>query len=125
VKEIQALNEAKVVRTTASHLSGEQLRDAEAALQRLQGRYSLVMPADWLLRTFRDTLTQKTFAESFPIFLEERRAHLRRTTYQDYRTRLTSFAYVAPRFSVNDPSRWVITLQERGQVAGVFAAVVG
>jgi len=31
----------------------------------------------------------------------------------------------APRFSVNDPSRWVITLQERGLVAGVFAAVVG
>jgi hypothetical protein len=94
VKEIQALNEAKVVRTTASHLSGEQLRDAEAAFQRLQGRYSLVLAADWLLRTFRDTLTQKTFAESFPIFLEERRAHLRRTTYQDYKTRLTSFAYV-------------------------------
>jgi hypothetical protein len=94
IKEIQALNEAQVVRTTASHLSGEQLRDAEAALQRLQGRYSLVTAADWLLRTFRDTLTQKTFAESFPIFLEERRAHLRRTTYQDYKTRLTSFAYV-------------------------------
>jgi hypothetical protein len=32
---------------------------------------------------------------------------------------------LAPRFSVNDPSRWVITLQERGLVAGVFAAVVG
>ena len=30
-----------------------------------------------------------------------------------------------PRFLVNDPSRWVITLQERGLVAGVFAAVVG
>jgi hypothetical protein len=68
-KEVQALNEAKVIRTTASHLSSEQLRDAEAALQRLRGR---VMAADWLLRTFRDTLTQKTFAESFPIFLEER-----------------------------------------------------
>jgi hypothetical protein len=94
IKEIQALNEAQVVRTTASHLSGEQLRDAEAALQRLQGRYSLVTAADWLLRTFRDTLTQKTFAESFPLFLEERRAHLRRTTYQDYKTRLTSFACV-------------------------------
>jgi hypothetical protein len=94
VEEIRALNEAKVVRTTASHLSGEQLRDAEAALQRLQGRYSLVMAADWMLRTFRDTLTQKTFAESFPLFLEERRAHLRTTTYQDYKTRLTSFAHV-------------------------------
>jgi hypothetical protein len=31
----------------------------------------------------------------------------------------------SPRFSVNDPNRWVITLQERGLVAGVFAAVVG
>jgi hypothetical protein len=93
-KDIQALNEAKVVRTTASHLSGEQLRDAEAALQRLQGRYSLVMAADWLLRTFRDTLTQKSFAESIPLFLDERRPHLRRTTYQDYKTTLTSFAFI-------------------------------
>ena len=32
---------------------------------------------------------------------------------------------LAPRFSVNDPNRWIITLQERGLVAGVFAAVVG
>ena len=94
VKEIQALNEAKVVRTTVSRLSGDQLRDAEAALQRLQGRYSLVLAADWLLRTFRDTLTQKSFAESIPLFLDERRAHLRRTTYQDYKTTLTSFAYL-------------------------------
>jgi hypothetical protein len=93
-KEIQALNEAKLVRTTASHLSGEQLRDAEAALQRLQGRYSLVTAADWLLRTFRDTLTQKSFAESIPLFLDERRPHLRRTTYQDYKTTLTSFAII-------------------------------
>ena len=30
-----------------------------------------------------------------------------------------------PRFSVNDPNRWVITLQKRGLVAGGFAAVVG
>jgi hypothetical protein len=30
----------------------------------------------------------------------------------------------APRFSVNDPSGWIITLQERGLVAGCFAAVV-
>jgi hypothetical protein len=94
VKEIQALNEAKLVRTTASHLSGEQLRDAEAALQRLQGRYSLVLAADWLLRTFRDTLTQKSFAESIPLFLDERRAHLRRTTFQDYKTTFTSFAFI-------------------------------
>jgi len=94
VKEIQALNEAKLVRTTASHLSGEQLRDAEAALQRLQGRYSLVLAADWLLRTFRDTLTQKSLVESIPLFLDERRAHLRRTTFQDYKTTLTSFAFI-------------------------------
>ena len=93
-KEIQALNEAKLVRTTASHLSGEQLRDAEAALQRLQGRYSLVLAADWLLRTFRDTLTQKSLVESIPLFLDERRAHLRRTTFQDYKTTLTSFAFI-------------------------------
>jgi hypothetical protein len=93
VKEIQALNEAKVVRTTVSRLSGDQLRDAEAALQRLQGRYSLVLAADWLLRTFRDTLTQKSFAESIPLFLDERRAHLRQTTFQDYKNTLTSFAF--------------------------------
>jgi hypothetical protein len=93
-KDLQALNEAKVVRTTVSHLSGDQLRDAEAALQRLQGRYSLVMAADWLLRTFRDTLTQKSFAESIPLFLDERCPHLRRTTYQDYKTTLTSFAII-------------------------------
>jgi hypothetical protein len=36
-KKIQAFNEAKLVRTTVSHLSGEQSREAEAALQRLQG----------------------------------------------------------------------------------------
>jgi hypothetical protein len=93
-KEIQALNETKIVRTTASHLSGEQLRDAEGALQRLQGRYSLMMAADWLLRTYRDTLTRKTFAETYPLFLDERLSHLRSTTYQDYRSTLTSFASV-------------------------------
>ena len=54
----------------------------------------LVLAADWLLRTFRDTLTQKSFAESIPLFLDERRAHLRRTTFQDYKTTLTSFAFI-------------------------------
>jgi len=37
VKEIQALNEAKVVRTTASHLSGEQLRDARLLFNASRG----------------------------------------------------------------------------------------
>jgi len=79
VKGNPGAQRGEAVRTTASPLSGEQLRDAEAALQRLQGRYSLVLAADWLLRTFRDTLTQKSLVESIPLFLDERRAHLRRT----------------------------------------------
>jgi hypothetical protein len=37
-----------------------------------------VLAADWLLRTFRDALTQKSFVESVPLFLDERRPHLRR-----------------------------------------------
>jgi len=32
--------------------------------------------------------------QSFPLFLDERRAHLRRTTHQDYKTTLTSFAFI-------------------------------
>ncbi len=90
--EIKALNEAQVVRTTVSHLTAEQLRDAESAFLRLDGQASLVATVDWYKRTFRETLTKLTCAEAWPLFLADREPHLRRTTYQDYKSSLTRFS---------------------------------
>ncbi len=89
--DIKALNDARVVRTTASHLPPEQLRDAESALLRLGGRHSLSMAVDWFLQTYRETLTTKTFSEIYPLFLADRLPHLRPTTYQDYKTTMFHF----------------------------------
>jgi integrase len=59
---------------------------------RLGGRHSLVKAVDWFLRTYRDTLTEKTLTEAYPLFLADRLPHLRAPTYHDYKTTLTSFA---------------------------------
>lgn len=90
--EIKALNEAKVIRTTTSHLSADQLRDAEAALAQLAGRYSLRFAVDWLLQTYRDTLTDKSFADAYPLFLVDREPHVRGSTIDDYRSTYEKFA---------------------------------
>lgn len=89
--EIKALNDANVVRTTASHLSPEQLRDAEAALGQLNGRYSLMFAVEWLLQTYRDTLTEKSFTDAYPLFLAERERHVRDSTIADYRSSFEKF----------------------------------
>ncbi|MGH8021103.1 MAG: tyrosine-type recombinase/integrase [Opitutaceae bacterium] len=86
--DLKALNETNVVRVTASHLAPDQLRDAEAALRRLAGRYSLTMAVDWFLRTYRDTLTEKTLEDAYPLFLEDRGQHVRTETLGDYRSSL-------------------------------------
>jgi hypothetical protein len=49
--------------------------------------------------------------------------HLTMRVYTDER-QLGTAVGMAPRFSVNDPSDGVITLQEGGLVAGCIAAVV-
>ena len=89
--EIKALNDTNVVRTTASHLPPEQLRDAEAALGKLSGRYSLMFAVEWLLQTYRDTLTNKTFAEVYPLFISDRERHVRDSTLEDYRSTFEKF----------------------------------
>jgi integrase len=90
--EVQAINEAQEVRATTSHLAADQLRDAEAALRRLNGQHSLVKAVDWFLQTYKDTLTSLTFAEVYPQFLEDRKPHLRQPTYDDYEDSFKSFA---------------------------------
>lgn len=117
--DVKAMNGAKVVRTTASHLSPEQLRDAEAATLRLSGRHTLVTAVEWFLRTFRDTLTDKTLAEVSPLFLADRLPHLRPTTYQDYKSTLVSFgktygAKKLPEITTED----VITYLKRRELTG-------
>ena len=114
--EIKALNDANVVRTTASHLSPDQLRDAEAALGQLNGRYSLMFAAEWLLQTYRDTLTEKSFAEAYPLFLAERERHVRSSTVDDYRSSFEKFTMACgskklPEISSDDV---VVFLRDRG-----------
>lgn len=89
--EIKALNEKNIVRTTASHLPPEQLRDAEAALGKLNGRYSLMFAVEWLLQTYRDTLTDKPFSEVYPLFLADRKPHVRTSTIDDYQSTFEKF----------------------------------
>jgi hypothetical protein len=88
---VRALNESKEVRVTASHLSADELRDAESALRRLNGRYSLSQAVDWFLQTYRDTLTNKTFSEAVPCFLEDRGQHVRSRTLYSYKKTLETF----------------------------------
>lgn len=89
--DLKLLESAKMVRLTASHLRPSELRDAEAAILRLEGRYSLQFVVDWFLRNHRETVSKKRFAEVCPLFLTDRKPHLRPTTYQDYTTTLASF----------------------------------
>lgn len=117
--ELKAMNETKVVRTTASHLTPEQLRDAESAIHRLGGRHTLLKAVDWFLRTYRDTLTDKSFAEVYPLFLADRLPHLRPATYQDYKSTCISFtkAYGTKKLAEITTEDVIAYLKGRGLVA--------
>jgi hypothetical protein len=91
IKEIEAINRSDELRPSVTHLTTDELRQAEAAFRRLDGK-SLEAAVEWFLSTHRDTLSTKTVAEVYEEFLTERADHVRPNTLSDYRGSLKAFA---------------------------------
>lgn len=69
-KEVEAINGSHDLRPSVTHLTAEQLRQAEAAFRRLGND--------------RDALTKLSVTEAYPQFIEDRRPHVRQSTIDDY-----------------------------------------
>ena len=63
LKEIEAINGSHELRPSVTHLTADQLRQAEAAFKRLDGR-PILAAVDWYLDTYRETLSKLTVAEA-------------------------------------------------------------
>lgn len=90
LKEVEAINGSHELRPSVTHLTADQLRQAEAAFKRL-GDKPLLAAVDWYLDTYRDTLTKKTVTESYPDFLNSIRDEVRPSTIDDYTSSLKAF----------------------------------
>lgn len=90
LKEVEAINRSHDLRPSVTHLTSEQLRQAEAAFKRL-GNRSILAAADWYLDTYRDTLTTLSVTEAYPKFIDDRRPHVRQGTLGDYTSSLKAF----------------------------------
>ncbi|MCU0792167.1 MAG: site-specific integrase [Opitutaceae bacterium] len=90
LKEVEALNGGHELRASVTHLTADQLRQAEAAFRRL-GEKPLLAAVDWYLDTYRDTLTKKTVKEAYPGFLDSIRDEVRQSTIDDYTSSLKAF----------------------------------
>ncbi len=93
IKEVEAINGSHELRPSVTHLTADQLRQAEAAFRRL-GERSLLAAVDWYLDTYRDTLTRKTVTEAYPEFLAAIRDEVRPSTIDDYTSSLKAFGEV-------------------------------
>jgi len=69
--EIEAANETGEVSARATSLTVDQLREAEAAFQRLAGKYTLSRAVDFFFAEYREPKTDKTLSEVLDIFLTE------------------------------------------------------
>lgn len=91
LKEVEAINGSSELKASVTHLTADQLRQAEAAFKRLENR-SLLAAVDWYLDTYRDTLTKLSVSEAYLEFIEEHRPHVRQGTIDDYTGSLKAFA---------------------------------
>ena len=89
-KEVEAINGTSDLKPSVTHLSSEQLRQAEAAFKRL-GERSILAAVDWYLDTYRDTLTKLSVEVAYLQFMEDRRPHVRQSTIDDYTSSLKAF----------------------------------
>jgi hypothetical protein len=89
-KEVEAINGSHELRPSVTHLTAEQLRQAEAAFKRL-GNRSILAAVEWYLDTYRDTLTKLSVTEAYPQFTADRKPHVRQSTIDDYTGSLKAF----------------------------------
>lgn len=89
-KEVEAINGSHELRPSVTHLTAEQLRQAETAFKRLGDR-SILAAVEWYLDTYRDTLTQLSVTEAYPQFIADRKPHVRQSTIDDYTSSLKAF----------------------------------
>lgn len=90
LKEVEAINGSHELRPSVTHLTAEQLRQAEAAFKRL-GNRSILAAVEWYLDTYRDTLTKRSVTEAYPQFIADRKPHVRQSTIDDYTGSLKAF----------------------------------
>lgn len=90
LKEVEAINGSHELRPSVTHLTAEQLRQAEAAFKRLGSR-SILAAVEWYLDTYRDTLTKLSVTEAYPQFIADRKPHVRQSTIDDYTGSLKAF----------------------------------
>src|SRR5437773_2970476 len=92
--EIQAINAPLVLTMQPTRLTVGQLRDAEAAFQRLNGSpHTLLESVDFFLRNWRPAPLERTVEDAFDEFIQEKsRQNLRDRTLDDLRFRVGKFA---------------------------------
>jgi integrase len=88
--EIAALNAAQAVTLKRTRLSDEQLAQAEAAIQKLEGtNHTLTQAVDYLLRNWQPSAVAKTVKEASAEFIVDKAAQkLRPRSIHDLRTRV-------------------------------------
>ena len=102
--EIAALNAAQAVTVRRTRLSDDQLAQAEAAIQKLEGTsHTLIQAVDFLLRNWQPSAVAKTVKDAATEFILDKQAgKLRPRSIQDLRTRVNRLVKVHPHRLVSE-----------------------